>query len=264
MTPAEHARGCVRGRAGARARSSSPGQQWVLEEAIDRTPSPESLYVCSHHQSPPSRVPPPAPMVLTFAPVVLIPTMRGDDSSLWQYAEDGCEAMNGWHEDVFSSNADSAREKRGGLAEASTTMHLHQQAQAERVEDDGATTPRLRAGGACLTPACHDEVPIMKSQSWADVDEEPIEEPPADDYELSLSKGSVGHSKGSCAAPCKYHGKARGCKDGVECDHCHICKFSSSSGSSSAWVARRHHMWSRRRRQQQKDKQGKQEEQPSS
>lgn len=36
------------------------------------------------------------------------------------------------------------------------------------------------------------------------------------------SKGSVGHPK-NCAKPCKYSRKAKGCKDGVDCDHCHIC-----------------------------------------
>lgn len=46
--------------------------------------------------------------------------------------------------------------------------------------------------------------------------EEPAEMPPF------VSRGSVGHPL-TCAAPCKYVRKARGCKDGEECTHCHIC-----------------------------------------
>mmetsp|Transcript_78953 Transcript_78953/g.205240 ORF Transcript_78953/g.205240 Transcript_78953/m.205240 type:complete len:255 (-) Transcript_78953:423-1187(-) len=36
------------------------------------------------------------------------------------------------------------------------------------------------------------------------------------------SKGSVGHPF-TCAEFCKYAKKARGCKDGAACDHCHLC-----------------------------------------
>jgi hypothetical protein len=28
---------------------------------------------------------------------------------------------------------------------------------------------------------------------------------------------------GSCGKPCKYFTKKRGCKDGDNCDHCHVC-----------------------------------------
>jgi len=37
-----------------------------------------------------------------------------------------------------------------------------------------------------------------------------------------ISKGSLGHPH-SCAAPCKFAKKGRGCKDKEECDHCHLC-----------------------------------------
>ena len=35
------------------------------------------------------------------------------------------------------------------------------------------------------------------------------------------SLGSFGHPM-SCAAPCKYNSKSRGCKDGYFCDHCYL------------------------------------------
>lgn len=38
------------------------------------------------------------------------------------------------------------------------------------------------------------------------------------------SVGSVGHPS-SCAAPCKYFGKPRGCKDGSKCARCHLCPW---------------------------------------
>lgn len=38
------------------------------------------------------------------------------------------------------------------------------------------------------------------------------------------SKGSIGHPH-CCAQACKYHKKPRGCKDGANCDRCHICVF---------------------------------------
>jgi hypothetical protein len=38
------------------------------------------------------------------------------------------------------------------------------------------------------------------------------------------SLGSVGHPK-SCAMGCKYHSKAKGCKDGFLCKCCHLCAW---------------------------------------
>merc|ERR1719265_1794983 len=43
------------------------------------------------------------------------------------------------------------------------------------------------------------------------------------------SIGSLNHPH-SCGQPCKYIKKARGCKDGLNCSHCHIC----------TWQSRRH------------------------
>eukprot|EP00931_Biecheleriopsis_adriatica_P107100 TRINITY_DN8142_c0_g3_i1.p1 TRINITY_DN8142_c0_g3~~TRINITY_DN8142_c0_g3_i1.p1 ORF type:complete len:468 (+),score=77.64 TRINITY_DN8142_c0_g3_i1:74-1405(+) len=39
-----------------------------------------------------------------------------------------------------------------------------------------------------------------------------------------LSVGSIGHPE-TCGPPCKYAKKARGCKDGNLCTHCHECKW---------------------------------------
>lgn len=43
----------------------------------------------------------------------------------------------------------------------------------------------------------------------------------------SVSLGSVGHPS-SCAAACKYASKSKGCKDGANCDHCHLCKWTKT------------------------------------
>jgi len=42
------------------------------------------------------------------------------------------------------------------------------------------------------------------------------------------SKGSKGHPY-SCASACKYIKKTRGCKDGADCDRCHLCAFHNKS-----------------------------------
>jgi hypothetical protein len=41
---------------------------------------------------------------------------------------------------------------------------------------------------------------------------------------LDTSVGSLGHPF-SCSEPCKYFSKKRGCKDGANCDHCHVCEW---------------------------------------
>jgi hypothetical protein len=43
---------------------------------------------------------------------------------------------------------------------------------------------------------------------------------------FQVSAGTLGHPY-SCADACKFVGKTRGCKDGAECDHCHLCKWYS-------------------------------------
>lgn len=45
--------------------------------------------------------------------------------------------------------------------------------------------------------------------------------------ENAPSRGSIGHPH-SCAAGCKYIKKPRGCKDGADCERCHLCAFRNS------------------------------------
>jgi len=43
-------------------------------------------------------------------------------------------------------------------------------------------------------------------------------------FVVQWSYGSVGHPY-TCAEPCKYVKKKRGCKDGVSCSRCHLCTW---------------------------------------
>jgi len=47
-----------------------------------------------------------------------------------------------------------------------------------------------------------------------------------DEFGPPISLGSVGHPN-NCAKPCKYTKKQRGCKDGDQCTHCHLCVWRS-------------------------------------
>jgi len=49
--------------------------------------------------------------------------------------------------------------------------------------------------------------------------------PPSPPLNESLpSAGSAGHPH-CCSLPCKYVRKSRGCKDGLKCTRCHLCRF---------------------------------------
>lgn len=52
------------------------------------------------------------------------------------------------------------------------------------------------------------------------------------------SKGSAGHPK-TCAEPCKYFRKKKGCKDGAECDRCHVCNWTICNAREEAHRVRR-------------------------
>ncbi|CAD7963197.1 unnamed protein product [Amoebophrya sp. A120] len=55
---------------------------------------------------------------------------------------------------------------------------------------------------------------------------------------IIVSKGSVGHPH-ACQQACKYHGKKSGCKDGKDCDRCHLCFWTSKlSGGRNSPEAR--------------------------
>lgn len=50
---------------------------------------------------------------------------------------------------------------------------------------------------------------------------------------LVLSQGSIGHPE-SCSEACKYASRARGCKDGADCDRCHLCEWKRPPKKSAA------------------------------
>jgi len=76
-------------------------------------------------------------------------------------------------------------------------------------KSSGVDTPRTRASTGETAESLNIEEKL------------PVKEVTAED---APSKGSIGHPY-CCAAPCKYIKKARGCKDGVDCDRCHLCVF---------------------------------------
>lgn len=42
------------------------------------------------------------------------------------------------------------------------------------------------------------------------------------------SIGTIGHPH-TCGEPCKYVNRAKGCKDGLNCSRCHLCRWKKSS-----------------------------------
>ncbi|CAJ1356274.1 unnamed protein product [Effrenium voratum] len=52
-------------------------------------------------------------------------------------------------------------------------------------------------------------------------------------HPLCMSIGSEGHPF-SCGPACKYAAKGKGCKDGENCDHCHLCKWKKVVSSGAA------------------------------
>lgn len=57
-----------------------------------------------------------------------------------------------------------------------------------------------------------------------------------------ISRGTVGHPH-ICKLACKFFGTARGCKDGVECPHCHMCpwkrRYRTARGKAEALNAKK-------------------------
>eukprot|EP00931_Biecheleriopsis_adriatica_P026605 TRINITY_DN16172_c0_g2_i1.p1 TRINITY_DN16172_c0_g2~~TRINITY_DN16172_c0_g2_i1.p1 ORF type:complete len:265 (-),score=48.53 TRINITY_DN16172_c0_g2_i1:91-807(-) len=64
--------------------------------------------------------------------------------------------------------------------------------------------------------------------SWADIQD--------DAGFQTLSRGSVGHPF-TCNEPCKYAKKSRGCKEGINCDHCHACEWKKSAAKKRGKAA---------------------------
>jgi len=67
-----------------------------------------------------------------------------------------------------------------------------------------------------------------------------VDEPEEKEFASEPSESSVPPSKGSmnhphsCAAACKYIKKPRGCKDGADCDRCHLCSFRNNKQHKKA------------------------------
>ena len=56
-------------------------------------------------------------------------------------------------------------------------------------------------------------------------------------YPLCESFGSRGHPF-SCGPACKYASKGKGCKDGANCDHCHLCKWKKTGAAAPSRASR--------------------------
>jgi len=55
--------------------------------------------------------------------------------------------------------------------------------------------------------------------------------PPGLEMPLAMNPGSLGHPY-SCGPACKYVLKSRGCKDGDNCTHCHLCHWTRYSAKT--------------------------------
>lgn len=47
---------------------------------------------------------------------------------------------------------------------------------------------------------------------------------------VETSLGSIGHPH-NCTTPCKYVRRKGGCRDGAQCPHCHVCRWSRKHGA---------------------------------
>ncbi|CAE7436366.1 unnamed protein product [Symbiodinium natans] len=101
--------------------------------------------------------------------------------------------------------------------------------------------------------------PQPRKDLWADMEDasDAEDDMPAGaktmQHPLCISIGSEGHPF-SCGPACKYASKGKGCKDGANCDHCHLCKWKkpvAAPGSNPSRQNRgRQHARARRSKQQ--------------
>ncbi|CAL1139209.1 unnamed protein product [Cladocopium goreaui] len=73
---------------------------------------------------------------------------------------------------------------------------------------------------------------IVDVEGAADEAEAAVEEGKGLQYPLCISFGSQGHPF-NCGPACKYASKGKGCKDGANCDHCHLCKWKKPVSNAS-------------------------------
>jgi len=190
------------------------------DNAIERTPSPDSWY---HRDAPP---PLPASVLLCPMAFVLVPTMLPEGMP-WQSSEEMgvspyCIAEIPEVPEISSFSDDF-------------------------LEQDQTLTPRLTGGSASI----HEVAQFLQEENSKNL----LAEEARGSVEPAFSKGSAGHPN-SCAPACKYARKARGCKDGADCDRCHLCKYGNGSKDGASqpkaepWVMRRRRQCPERRRRQ--------------
>lgn len=96
--------------------------------------------------------------------------------------------------------------KPGGCKNGSQCKHCH-------LCPDGEIKARRKEKVASLMQKERLEGTISISLSLADALDAPVVPP---------SRGSILHGTGSCK-PCGWFWKAEGCKNGADCNHCHLC-----------------------------------------
>jgi hypothetical protein len=98
-------------------------------------------------------------------------------------------------------------------------MDLHAPSSPEESEHGGEEAPATKSVG---TEASEEESSRDDDNKEDDDSDEVPQPPPPFTEDRCVSVGSAGHPS-SCGPACKYHSKSRGCKDGANCSHCHLC-----------------------------------------
>jgi len=251
------------------------------DNAIERTPSPDSWY---HRDAPP---PPPASVLLCPMAFMLVPTVLPEGMP-WPSSEEMgvspyCIAEIPEVPEISSSSDDFLEQDQtltprltGGSASIHEVAQFLQQEKSEWqsseetvlppyciaeipevpeissssndfLKQDQTLTPRLTGGSASI----HEVAQFLQEENSKNL----LAEEARGSVEPEFSKGSAGHPN-SCALACKYARKARGCKDGADCDRCHLCKYGNGSKDGASqpkaepWVMRRRRQCPERRRRQ--------------
>jgi hypothetical protein len=201
----------------------SPDNTWMRM----RTPSPDSTYSGYRGRAPP----PPAEALLDFAPPIFMQQPYLTYNPVFCFM-----AMS-------PTGHDSSCQAYGVEADAETAI-------GSGSSDWRSDLPSIASWssfkGAWSSPPSSDagvpEVETADSELICEVCEDPSEEKPAEGSDVVVapvtaenapSRGSIGHPF-SCAAACKYIKKPRGCKDGSDCERCHLCAFRNSKHKKTA------------------------------
>eukprot|EP00931_Biecheleriopsis_adriatica_P094838 TRINITY_DN6845_c0_g2_i1.p1 TRINITY_DN6845_c0_g2~~TRINITY_DN6845_c0_g2_i1.p1 ORF type:complete len:185 (-),score=26.04 TRINITY_DN6845_c0_g2_i1:16-570(-) len=89
------------------------------------------------------------------------------------------------------------------------------------IEDDFQAPSQNGMKASCMPSGAH--------KAWADQEDDISAETRShpDAIQKRFSRGSVGHPF-TCAAACKFTKRIKGCQEGVDCDHCHLCVWKRS------------------------------------